>query len=582
MKKEFQIKFTKVSKLCFVTACLLSYHVGIAQFPQKDAVVKPNSKIFNPQKVAAARAKIANPQWSFVLPKDLQFSNEQAVLSFRKNRPTVVVLIHGITGYPETDPTTNTGTLKGARFQWGPDFIYNLFGVTEDKPTTFTDDNTLSGSLFSGNWESKNTNNNVISDHFVTVYGKPTPNYYPPFSLMFTYRDGSESYRNQVSKTAAQIVYLYNGMFGNWPKEKQPQLILLCHSFGGVVARTICSVPNSIPSNDNGIATELFSANDKTNMEFIRNKTMYITTLSTPHEGSPITFSAALGSYLQHIPLIGETFDEQDPDAGIIKQLSSSFMANINQTILSPDKCKRKDGTLIPIHALGGRSPGGPTYYFDPTKNKGGISNTNQSETLQTNRENRDKYESYGLMRADYAVHLVDVSLEKKPWGKTPSDNLALDIIQAREKNIVTGCISNVVYDLVEFGVDPTIFYLRKDWNEKKVGPFCISSESVNNAIVRDGEIDADGFVPINSALGVKLGTDTKNYFEHTNNGSWYRFYTSKADFHNHGSIKQYGEIGKWLREEIIHCFTTSLLFGQLGNNSAGPNVSVLGNKSVW
>lgn len=553
-----------------------------------------------------SRAKIANPQWEYTLSLQ-QINTKPTTMAFAKNRPTVTVLIHGVTGYPSTDD--RIGTLEGARNYWGFEFIDKLLGAQQDYPTTFTDDRSPTGSLDKNNWETKFINKTVPSNHFITIYGKPNLSssspFYTPFSLMMTYRDGSLSYKKQVAATAAQIVSLYNSQFGDWPEEKKPQLILLCHSFGGVVARTICSNPSNIPSNDANVIVENFTAAEKANMEFIRNKTLYITTLSTPHEGSPITKNAEIGSFLQDIKFFGlapfDQIDKSDPDTYVLKQLTTSFMENINETILKPELCKRADGSLIPIHVLGGRVPSGPKYFDDPNENDGdlntvdgGIGTTNIDE-LNSTESNREKYEAYNLLRVDYIMHLVlGIITNGKPWGATPADNNDLDIIKATDVDALSGCLKfPVEYNPINFGLKPRVYYLRTNWSDipSKVPFRCEYKFTKGSGIARDGEIDNDGFVPINSSLGVKLGTNTKNYFDHSKPwptanataGSWYRFYRSIADYHNHGSIKFSGEIATWLRENIIGNTPTALLFGTLDRfKSAGPNVATTGTVSIW
>lgn len=554
-----------------------------------------------------ARTKIENTQWTYTLSA-VQTTTAPVTMNFAKNRPTVTVLIHGVTGYPSTDD--RIGTLKGARNYWGFDFIDKFFGATQDYPTTFSDDNANSGALDKNSWEKKFINKDKPTDHFLTIYGKPnvatSTHYYTPFSVMMTYRDGSVSFKKQVAATAAQIVYLYNSQFGSWPEDKKPQLILLCHSFGGVIARTICSNPNNIPSNDNNISVETFSASEKANMEFIRNKTLHITTLSTPHEGSPITKNAEIGSFLQNIKFFGfapfDQIDKSDPDTYVLKQLNTSFMNNINETILKPELCKRTDGSLIPIHALGGRVASGPNYFDNPNENDadlktvdGGIGSTNIDE-INSTESNRDKFECYNLLRVDYIMHLL---MGEKPWGATPSDNPDLDIIKVTDVDALSGCLKYPLeYTPANFGLKPRVYYLRTNWNNidatiagVKVPFRCTYRFTQSTGVVRDGEIDNDGFVPINSSLGVKLGTNTKNYFDHkkawpagnASAGSWYRFYRSGADFHNHGTIKFSGEVGKWLRENIIGNTPTAVVFGTLDRSkSAGPKVATTGDVSIW
>jgi hypothetical protein len=112
------------------------------------------------------------------------------------------------------------------------------------------------------------------------------------------------------------------------------------------------------------------------------------------------------------------------------------------------------------------------------------------------------------------------------------------------------------------------------------IGPYTNNGPSTAG----DGLIDGDGFVHINSALGAKLGTATTNAFANTTpGGSWYRFYRSAADYHNHGSVTRSEDIGRWLRQNITGVQLANQLFGFVRTDlAAGPRVSTTGTKSVW
>lgn len=72
-----------------------------------------------------------------------------------------------------------------------------------------------------------------------------------------------------------------------------------------------------------------------------------------------------------------------------------------------------------------------------------------------------------------------------------------------------------------------------------------------DHTAVSDGEIDDDGVVTYDSAMGFALGTQTALFFDHTRNdafdassnpasGSWYRFFDSVAEVENHGMPRQF------------------------------------------
>lgn len=80
-----------------------------------------------------------------------------------------------------------------------------------------------------------------------------------------------------------------------------------------------------------------------------------------------------------------------------------------------------------------------------------------------------------------------------------------------------------------------------------------------SNTPASDDEIDDDGVVGFESAVGFSLGTTTPLFFEHTRNdaangqpGSWYRIFTSPLERECHGMQHQWN-IGKWARDEFAN-----------------------------
>jgi hypothetical protein len=528
---------------------------------------------------------------------------------FANNRPICVVLIHGITGFPDSATTTpRPGTLRHARYYWQPEFVRGLMGVTEDDPVTFTNSTLMRPS----NWETANCSNARISDHLMSATGKPDParGFYPFLSVMFTYRDGSRPLANQTADVAAQIRQIYRSSFESWPAEKQPQLILLCHSGGGLVARTICSMPTSLGGGRSGsfpldkpIIARSFNITEREDMNYVRRRTMYVTTLSTPHEGAQVAQVAnQLGQYIQFVPGIGET----DPDAPILAELTPLNMLAYNRNQLHPSNCKRPDGSLIPVYCIGGRAPGGPEYYADPNQHDldlgtpdGGIRfSKDQLNEVRTDRSNRREFEAYGLMKADYATQTIWKMFFSNPlnpassvaYGLTPRDNPQLDIVRTMDVHygpLNPGSLGAPDFNPVNIGIGPRLFYLRNNWSPVMTSTLGVRHPSgrftdLGRTTLGDGIIDCDGFVPINSALGAKLGTNLTNAFSNTRGGSWYRFYRSAADYHNHGSVTRSKEVGDWLRQNITGCHAANQLLGFVRTNiAAGPRVGT-GPKSTW
>ena len=555
--------------------------------------------------------------------------NTSSPFSFANNRPICVVLVHGITGFPKppnttpTPTTPNPGTHRFARYYWQPEFVRGLMGLVSEDPVSFT--NAAEGNqMRPSNWETAVCSDTVASDHLMSATGRPNPSqgFYPFLSVMFTHRDGSKPLAVQSIDTAAQIRRIYEASFGTWPAAKQPQLVLLCHSGGGLVARTICSAPSSLGGGMSGsfpfnkqIPNRIFTFTEKENMNFIRKRTMYVVTLSTPHEGAQIAQVAnQIGQYVKFVPGVGE----QDPDAPILGELSLTNMLAYNRNQLHPSLCRRPDGSAIPLYCVGGRAPGGPEYYANPNQRDldlntpdGGIRfRKDQLDEVRTDRSNRREYEAYGLMKADYSNKTVWGAAVSKGMGAdlmlpppignpadfrasvlglTPADNPNLDIVRTVDVDVFGG-LSAPWYIASNIAVGPRLFYLRNNWapvmQTTLLGIRVPTGQFTNlgPSTAGDGFIDCDGFVHINSALGAKLGTATTNAFAHTTpGGSWYRFYRSAADYHNHGSVTRSEQIGQWVRQNITGCHIANQLFNFVRTDlAAGPRVSTTGTKSVW
>lgn len=569
--------------------------------------MKPSIRLILASVLGICYATAQGP--SVIVPNIPSGNPTSSSFPFANTRPICVVLIHGITGFPESATTTpRPGTLKHARYYWQPEFVRGLMGVTSDNPICFTN----ATEMLPSNWESAACRDAVGSDHLMSATGKPDPanNFYPFLSVMFTHRDGSKPLANQTADAAAQIKSIYQASFGSWPEEKQPQLVLLCHSGGGLVARAICSTQETLGGGRSGswpvdrpIIARGFNLTERENMNFVRRRTMYITTLSTPHEGAQVAQVAnQVGQYIQFVPGIGET----DPDAPILAELSPPNMLAYNRNQLHPSKCKRPDGSAIPLYCIGGRAPGGPEYFADPNQHDldlgtpdGGIRfRKDELEEVRTDRSNRREFEAYGLMKADYATQAIWAAAFGNPlnptsmlaYGPCPADNPGLDIVRTMDVHygfMNDGSLGTPNYNAANIAIGLRLFYLRNNWAPVMKTSLGISHPSgrfrnLGRTTQGDGVIDCDGFVPINSALGAKLGTNTTNAFDHTTGGSWYRFYRSGADYHNHGSITRSESVGTWLRQNITGCHAANQLLGFVRTDiAAGPRVST-GRVSTW
>jgi hypothetical protein len=84
---------------------------------------------------------------------------------------------------------------------------------------------------------------------------------------------------------------------------------------------------------------------------------------------------------------------------------------------------------------------------------------------------------------------------------------------------------------------------------------------------VADGAVDNDGLVEYDSAMGLRLGTGTNEFFDHTGGGSWYRRYRSDVEQFSHEAMRR--ETGAWIWDTIV-------------SRGAGPLPSGAGELSVF
>ena len=90
-----------------------------------------------------------------------------------------------------------------------------------------------------------------------------------------------------------------------------------------------------------------------------------------------------------------------------------------------------------------------------------------------------------------------------------------------------------------------------------------------------DGEVDNDGLVGIDSALGLTLGRagSVVDYLDHTRRwevpdsaepavGSWYRLHAGPWDWDNHGTIVYNASVGRWLSHNIVQAGPTARTHG--------------------
>lgn len=237
----------------------------------------------------------------------------------------------------------------------------------------------------------------------------PLPFRLPPrLSVFVGYRNGELGLVQQSKDAVKQlhsVLTWYEDQFNT-----EPRVIVLAHSFGGLVSRFILSnpvaqqlaAPNVNPDN------LFFSASERGKADYIRDRTVYLITMGTPHQGSrfidavePLRrdinaaatnqrTSEAAGRLIDladNIPRLGSLVRLVDPLAratvnellrqlgqvstiGSIRDLTTSYWRDVNRDVLVPSQMVRSDLTpisgagkkVIPLYSVGGRSPGGTIF----------------------------------------------------------------------------------------------------------------------------------------------------------------------------------------------------------------------------
>lgn len=398
---------------------------------------------------------------------------------FSRVRPTVLVLMHGATNSPATHPEEHIGQLRHARTYWGFDFVSGLLGNTARQLYS------LSGTALNAtNWETTAVTDNNVGHHIITS-GLARAGQVPQLSVMLTHRDGSQKLAEQGQAAIRQISKLYQDAFGN--KRTPPQIVLVGHSMGGLVARYIaCNPANAV----NGVT---LPAPDRATADTLRRLTMYMITLAAPHEGSPQAdkWTEVYDSLHNNVP---DWFNQIYAGLGLdgfpysisymggnrdcTRDLRKSFWQEQNRGQLAPHRAirpenrqpvgggsrrRRSGGQLIPIYALIGRTPGGQ-YFDNPNEPLGGI----------TPPTNRDEFEALGLVIFDKALH--ELPGGPSGWGTIPAGSADLDWVKRTTiAELADGPLAalTTILELSGLNLTPALiqayaenmpFYLDKPW----------------------------------------------------------------------------------------------------------------------
>jgi pimeloyl-ACP methyl ester carboxylesterase len=486
--------------------------------------------------------------------------------AFSPDKPTVIVLLHGATRPPQ--PEGITGTLQGARAYWGYSFVTRLLESERLE--------TLGGTtLTAETWQTEAVANPDANDHIIQNADKS--NHY----VMLTYRNGSAYLGPQTTEAVDQMYELYQLLSSKLGEE--PQLVLLAHSMGGLVSRYLLGNPK--------VEDEAFLLREATRAkaDFLRDRTLYLITLSTPHTGSLAADNALMiekaTALTDKVLARFELSKEEDPQRlamGFLRayqnstqHLRTDTLAALNKKggLLEPHHARRTDGTLVPIYALSGRSPAGG-FFNNPNVDLGAELALLDHESIGLGLESKLITDSLNMIVSDYMMS----NFPGLPhgWGEAKADLPFLDKVRRYTPFKRDVKIDGV--QMIPFESFPT-YYLSHAWQGLKEKPgspanievwleylfperegemeVLLSSQpeatftdlreqyvgnkpgykAIPDEGISDGYIDSDGVVSLDSGLGLFLGTPDSEYFSHEKTwqadgellrGSWYRIFDNR------------------------------------------------------
>ena len=558
---------------------------------------------------------------------------------FDPGRPTLVVLLHGMT--PSLELDDEVGTHAYARRYWGFHFVRELLGG----PAPRLEDGEA---LDPERWLGQAPKDDDPRHGLLLRADGDTDR-----AVFVVTRDGSRGLGEQAAAAAAQIeagLERYRRILASAAPDAsgadpEPQIALVAHSFGGLVARYLLTNP---PLDGGPFGTD---ATTRARADAIRDRTLFLVTLGTPHEGSSAADRAVLLAAVDELvreelvrpnaftrrwiaPLLDEgatLLRFEDPVTEHLRTDVWAALNDPNEGLLAAHRARRGDGTPVPVYALAARAPGGH-FFVDPM-----VSDRIEFELAAWYAEQLDLPPAFyrefllQMLFADPTMHALEIPM--RGWGRAsdhPAPKAVLDRVTrvptALERIAFGPQDARVVIELaarVDYlrgpyaGEIETRGWLGRLWClvvRCSEAPGVIDAGSVADvdlsgieaptvAIVRDrlldreppgaappieqpegrvgdGEIDADGVVPVPSALGYLLGADEGPYLAadrewtvagERQRGSWYRpdLVDPEAElpwtFLHHIDLQWAPEVAAWIAEELL---------GSAGPDPRGGDVS--------
>ncbi len=336
--------------------------------------------------------------------------------AFKRTRPIVMVFLHGATSEPRLAPEEHIGTIEHFPRYWGFELVKATLGG--GRSIRFLNGDRVGAEQWESSFGSTDDKDHIL----IPSSGSRRR---PALSAMVTYRNGSMALATQAGHAIDQVYDRYTSVFGDG--DDAPQIAFVGHSMGGLVARCLITATSS------RLSGEQLTASQREKAVFLRDRTIFMATLATPHEGSPVadkvkSIAQKLKSdrppWLKSLSSAFGLGDLRQPlrafglDRDAVRDCSRSSLRSWNRGPLHPKLGARSDGSLVPVYAISGRSPGGG--YFD---------NPNLVEINPVNLAlKKEAFNALGLVLIDEALHRLPG--RSSGWGSPGRGTHDLDYVE--------------------------------------------------------------------------------------------------------------------------------------------------------
>jgi len=430
----------------------------------------------------------------------------------------LIVLIEGM-GEPE-EPTAPVAVTE----PWSDEMVRALLGCEPNSELRALDGSAWSASVAS----SADVSARIVGSE--TQIGGGTP----PLYALHARGNGPDGLVRRARDVIADVAGAIREMESREPDGKRIAIVLVGHSFGGLVARAVLAAP------DDAVGGDSLTPEEQAQAREIGDRTICLITLASPHEGAALAdLSADTGNVIGKAftvlcALMGESLRDEIEEARkavvertfrtpAIRDLTKPVWQTLNTGAIAPGTARRLDGSLVPVYALAGHTPTGP---FCSREDQGPFGGLEVAVTDPALSERAMSAIEYLLLDCAYRLYTLNLTTA---WGTAQGPPL-----DRADRNL-------------------SILNLTKL-------PVC----SLGPDEPGDGEIDTDGLVPVDAALGRYLGTTTEWHFDHSRDdwqangrrvrGSWYRVDDATVPWlrHNHSEIVRDPAVGSWLNRNII------------------------------